>query len=125
MSAMLVDAGYVVIERSCTSRSRGSLGVAFSAVTGAAAWVGPPGLRPPMEMMSAGMIGGTLVYVITGWLQLPSTNAMMALVPQTAYFLAHLLFGLVVGTGFALTLRRKALFDALSAPASGWRGAGQ
>jgi hypothetical protein len=35
-----------------------------------------------------------------------SVNPLMALVPQTALFLAHLLFGLVDGVVLAVTFRR-------------------
>ena len=48
---------------------------------------------------------------------LPPTSPMMGLVPQTAFFLAHLLFGLVIGIVLAIAFRRPGLHSAL--PASG------
>jgi multisubunit Na+/H+ antiporter MnhE subunit len=39
----------------------------------------------------------------------------MAFVPQIAFFLAHLLFGLVVGIVLAITFRRPAVARALPA----------
>jgi hypothetical protein len=43
------------------------------------------------------VIGGAIVYAVMRWGLglLPSVNPQMAFVPQTAFFLAHLLFGLV------------------------------
>ncbi|MGH9305101.1 MAG: hypothetical protein ACRDZ5_11955, partial [Acidimicrobiales bacterium] len=75
------------------------------AIIAGAAWFAPF-LRNPMVLMAAGVIGGAIVYVINRWALLPPTNPMMALVPQIAFFLVHLLFGLVVGTALAMTLRR-------------------
>jgi hypothetical protein len=52
------------------------------------------------------------VYVVMRWRLLPSVNPLMAFVPQTAFFLAHLLFGLVAGAVLAMTFRRRGLIGA-------------
>ncbi|HET9970553.1 MAG TPA: hypothetical protein VFQ68_20120 [Streptosporangiaceae bacterium] len=43
---------------------------------------------------------------------LPSVNPLMGLVPQTAFFLAHLLFGLVAGVVLAVMFRRRGMTGA-------------
>ncbi|MGH8994591.1 MAG: hypothetical protein ACRDYB_00880 [Acidimicrobiales bacterium] len=65
--------------------------------------------------MAAGVVGGAVVYVVNRWGLLPHTNPMMSLVPQIAFFLAHLLFGLIVGTVLAMALRRGSVRDLLPA----------
>ncbi len=58
------------------------------------------------NLITAGVSGGALVYVVLRWGLLPPVNPMMAFVPQIAFFLAHLLFGLVVGIVLAVAFRR-------------------
>lgn len=53
--------------------------------------------------------------MVNRWALLPSTSPMMGLVPQIAFFLAHLLFGLIVGTVLAMALRRGSVRDLLPA----------
>ena len=43
------------------------------------------------------------------WALLPVANPLMAFVPQIAFFLAHLLSGLVVGIVLAIAFRRPAV----------------
>lgn len=105
MAAMPVSAGHVVVGTILHFAFAAFLGVAFFAIIAAAAWFFPV-LRSPMALMAAGVIGGAVVYVINRWAILPPIDPMMGLVPQIAFFLAHLLFGLVVGTMLAMTFRR-------------------
>ncbi len=91
------------------------LGVVFVGLITAAAWFKVPGLRTSAGIVGAGVIGGALLYVVMRWVLLPPTNPLMALVPQTPYFLAHLLFGLIVGSVLALALRRRTVRAALPA----------
>ena len=49
------------------------------------------------------------------WGLLPADNPLMAFVPQIAFFLAHLLFGLVVGIVLAVAFRRPGVAGALPA----------
>jgi len=53
-----------------------------------------------------------VVYVVMRWGLLPSVNPLMAFVPQTAFFLAHLLFGLVAGVVLAVVFRRRGMLGA-------------
>jgi|RhiMetdeSRZDD1v2_1073273.scaffolds.fasta_scaffold3590474_1 hypothetical protein len=46
---------------------------------------------------------------------LPPVNLLMGFVPQIAFFLAHLLFGLVVGIVVAVAFRRRGVAGALPA----------
>jgi hypothetical protein len=115
MNAMPVSAGHVVVGTILHFAFAGFLGVAFAAVIGAAAWARVPGMRSPAGIISAGVIGGAIVYVIMRWGLLPSINPLMAFVPQIAFFLAHLLFGLVVGTVLAVAFRRSGVAGALPA----------
>jgi hypothetical protein len=115
MKAMPVSAGQVVAGTILHFAFAAFLGVAFAAVIGAAAWARVPGMRSPAGIISAGVIGGAIVYVIMRWGLLPSANPLMAFVPQIAFFLAHLLFGLVVGIVLAITFRRPAVARALPA----------
>ena len=82
------------------------LGIALFTVIVAAARMGVPVVRTPTGMVLAGIAGGAVVYVLNRWVFLPPSNPMMRLVPQTAFFLAHLLFGLVVGGAIAVTSAR-------------------
>jgi hypothetical protein len=45
------------------------------------------------------------------WGLLPSTNPMMGLVPQLAFFLSQLGFGLVVGVVVDMAVKRHRLFE--------------
>jgi hypothetical protein len=115
MSAMPVSAGQVVVGTILHFAFAAFLGVAFAGVIGAAAWARVPGMRSPGGIISAGVIGGAIVYVIMRWGLLPATNPLMAFVPQIAFFLAHLLFGLVVGIVLAIAFRRPAVARAFPA----------
>ena len=114
MAAMPVSAGHVLVGTILHFAFAAFLGVAFFAIIAAAAWFFPV-LRSPMALMAAGVIGGGVVYVINRWAILPPVDPMMSLVPQIAFFLAHLLFGLVVGTMLAMVLRREGVRDLLPA----------
>lgn len=72
-------------------------------------------MRSSGGIVTAGVIGGAIVYVILRWGLLPPVNPLMALVPQTAFFLAHLLFGLAAGIVLAVAFRRPAVAGALPA----------
>ncbi len=113
MNAMPVSAGQVVAGTILHFAFAAFLGVAFAAVIGAAAWARVPGMRSPAGIMSAGVIGGTIVYVINRWGLLPPVNPLMAFVPQLAFFLAHLLFGLIVGVVLAIAFGRPGVLGAL------------
>jgi hypothetical protein len=65
--------------------------------------------------VAAGVIGGAVVYVIMRWGLLPSVNPMMGFVPQIAFFLSHLLYGLVVGIVLAIAFDRRGVSGALPA----------
>ena len=114
MAAMPVSAGHVVVGSILHFAFAAFLGVAFFAIIAGGAWF-VPALRSPMALMAAGVIGGAVVYVINRWALLPTVNPMMRLVPQIAFFLAHLLFGLLVGTILAMALRRGPVRDLLPA----------
>ncbi|MHB1487742.1 MAG: hypothetical protein ACYCS7_10180 [Acidimicrobiales bacterium] len=102
MAAMPVNSGHIVVGSILHFAFSAFLGVAFFAIIGAFAWFGPSMFRSKAAFMFFGVVGGALVYIINRFVFLPSVNPMMALVPQIAFFLAHLLFGLVVGTVFAM-----------------------
>jgi len=114
MNAMPVSAGHVVAGTILHFAFAAFLGLAFAAVIGAAAWVRVPGMRTAGGIVSAGVIGGAIVYVVMRWGLLPP-SPLMAFVPQIAFFLAHLLFGLVVGIVLAVAFRRPAVTGALPA----------
>ncbi len=115
MAAMPVSAGQVAAGTILHFAFAAFLGVAFAAVIGAAAWAGIPGMRTSGGIVTAGVIGGAIVYVIMRWGLLPPVNPLMAFVPQIAFFLAHLLFGLVVGIVLAVAFHRPAVAGALPA----------
>jgi hypothetical protein len=115
MNAMPVSVGHVVAGTILHFVFAGFLGVAFAALIGAAAWARVPAMRSPAGIISAGVIGGAIVYVILRWGLLPPVNPLMAFVPQIAFFLAHLLFGLVVGVVLAVAFRRPSVAGALPA----------
>ncbi|MGH3494720.1 MAG: hypothetical protein ACRDQ1_16005 [Sciscionella sp.] len=115
MRSMPVAADRVVVGSVLHFASAAFLGLLFFAIIGAAVWYRLPGLRTPAGMMAAGVIGGAIVYVINRWALLPPTNPMMALTPQLAFFLTHLLYGLIVGAALAMMLRRRSVRDLLPA----------
>ena len=112
---MPVSAGQVAVGTIVHFAFAAFLGVAFAAVIGAAAWARVPGMRSAGGIVAAGVIGGAIVYVIMRWALLPPVNPLMAFVPPTAFFLAHLLFGLVAGVVLAAALRRPGIAGALPA----------
>ena len=73
---------------------------------------GMTGQAGSMARQLAGVIGGAVVYAVIRWGLLPSVNPLMAFVPQTGFFLAHLLFGLVAGALLAVTFRRRGMLGA-------------
>jgi hypothetical protein len=115
MGAMPVSTGHVVAGTILHFAFAGFLGVAFAAVIGVAAWAKVPGMRANGGIVAAGVIGGAIVYVIMRWGLLPPVNPLMAFVPQIAFFLAHLVFGLVVGIVLAVAFRRPGVAGALPA----------
>lgn len=64
-------------------------------------------LRTTAGIIAASVAGGALVYVVNRWLILPAIDPMMRLVPQGWFFIAHLVFGLVVGLGIAALASRE------------------
>jgi hypothetical protein len=119
MRSMPVSTSHVVVGSILHFAFAAFLAIVFFAIITAAAWYRLPGMRTPMGIMAAGVIGAAIVYVINRWALLPSTNPMMSLVPQLAFFLAHLLFGLIVGTGLAMALlRRRSTYALLPADPS-------
>jgi hypothetical protein len=106
MSAMPVSAGQVVTGTILHFAYAGFLGVLFAVIIAAAMMMRVPFMRTAGGVIAAGVTGGALLYVIMRWGLLPETNPLMAFVPQTAFFLAHLLFGLVAGVTLAVASRR-------------------
>lgn len=109
MSAMPVSAAHVLVGAVLHFAYAGFLGAAFAMVIAAAMMMRVPLMRTAVGVTAAGVIGGALVYVVMRWGLLPSADPLMALVPQTAFFLAHLLFGLVVGVVLAVMVRRRGM----------------
>lgn len=112
MNAMPVSAGQVVTGTSLHFAYAGFLGVAFAVIIAAAMMMRVPFMRTAGGVIAAGVIGGALLYVIMRWWLLPGTNPLMAFVPQIAFFLSHLLFGLVVGVVLAVAFRRGGMLGA-------------
>ena len=106
MNAMPVSAGHVVVGLILHLAFAAFLGVSFAIIIGMAARMGVPGLRTSTGIVTAGVASGAIVYVIMRWGLLPAVNPLMAFVPQLAFFLSHLLFGLVVGFVLAVAFRR-------------------
>ncbi len=115
MNAMPVSAGQVAAGTILHFAFAAFLGVAFAAIIGASAWARVPGMRTSGGIVTAGVIGGAIVYVLMRWGLLPPVNPLMAFVPQIAFFLAHLLFGLLVGIVLAVAFRRATVAGALPA----------
>lgn len=113
MRQMPVEAGQVVVGTVLHFAFSAFLGIVFFAIIGAAAWFKLPELRTPAGMITAGVIGGILVWIVMNFGILPVTNPMMSLVPQVGFFFAHVLFGLVVGMALAMAFRRCAVAELL------------
>jgi hypothetical protein len=116
MNAMPVSAGHVITGAILHFAFAGFLGILFAMIIAMAGMMGVPFMRTPGGVVAAGLVGGAVVYAVMRWGLLPSVNPLMAFVPQTAFFLAHLLFGLVVGIVLAVAFRRRGMFSA-GAPA--------
>ncbi len=97
MGMMPVSPGRVIVGMMLHFMMSAVLGVVFLVIFRAARRVGLTLVEGPMGALAAGMLGGALVYAVMRWILLPPTNSMMAFVPQWAFFLAHLMFGAVVG----------------------------
>ena len=106
MSAMPVSAAHVLVGAVLHFAYAGFLGVLFAMIIAAAMMMRVPLMGTAGGVVTAGVAGGALVYAVMRWGLLPSANPLMAFVPQTGFFLAHLLFGLVVGVVLAVTFRR-------------------
>ena len=61
------QAGQVVVGTILHFAFAAFLGVAFAAVIAAAAWARVPGMRTSGGIVTAGVIGGAVVYVIMRW----------------------------------------------------------
>ncbi len=116
MAAMPLNAGHMAIGLLLHFIFSAFLGMLTFAVIGAIAWFGPAWVRTRLAFVTLGVLGGALVYVVMRFGLLPSTNPMMGFVPQIAFFFAHLLFGLIVGVGFAVASSNGALAGAVRAP---------
>ncbi|MBS1679665.1 MAG: hypothetical protein JST08_20025 [Actinobacteria bacterium] len=68
-------------------------------------------LRTPVGIIPTSVVGGAIVYVVNRWLILPAIDPMMRLVPEGWFFVAHLLFGLVVGIGITMIAAREHLLE--------------
>ena len=112
MSAMPVSAAHVLVGAVLHFVYAGFLGVLFAMVIAAAMMMRVPLMRTAGGVIAAGVAGGAIVYIVMRWGLLPPVNPLMAFVPQTAFFLAHLLFGLVVGVVLAVTFRRRGMIGA-------------
>lgn len=109
MAAMPLNAGHMAVGLILHFMFSAFLGLAFFTVLSAFAWFGPAAWRTRSAFMAFGMVGGAIVYTVMRFGLLPSINPMMGFVPQIAFFMAHLLFGLVVGVGFAMAYERRAV----------------
>jgi hypothetical protein len=112
MSAMPVSAAHVLVGPVLHFAYAGFLGVLFAMIIAAAMMMRVPLMRTAGGVVTAGVTGGAVVYAVMRWGLLPSVNPLMALVPQTAFFLAHLLFGLVAGVVLAAVFRRRGMIGA-------------
>ncbi len=113
MSAMPVSGGHVTIGAITHFALSAILGLTFALlIIGVGIrTLSIPVLRTPVGIIAASIVGGALVYVINRWVILPAIDPMMRLVPETAFFVAHLLFGLIVGAGIALVARREGVLS--------------
>ena len=109
MSAMPVSAAHVLAGAVLHFAYAGFLGVLFAMVIAAAMMMRVPLMRTAGGVIAAGVASGAIVYIVMRWGLLPSVNPLMAFVPQTAFFFAHLLFGLVAGVVLAVTFRRRGM----------------
>lgn len=66
-------------------------------------------LRTPAGIILMSMIGGAIVYVVNRWLILPAIDPMMRLVPESWFFIAHLLYGLILGLGITIIASREGM----------------
>lgn len=66
-------------------------------------------LRTPAGIIGTSVLGGAVVYAVNRWIILPAIDPMMRLVPEGWFFIAHLLFGLVVGIGITMIASRERL----------------
>ena len=117
MGQMPVVASQVVVGAILHFAFAAFIGLVFAGLIAAAAWLNFPGLRTSAGVIISGVIGGALLYVVLRWGILPPVNPMMGLVPQGWFFLAHLLYGLVVGIVLVVALRRPSVRAAF--PAAG------
>ncbi|WP_298343532.1 hypothetical protein [Ferrimicrobium sp.] len=109
MSAMPVTAGHLVTGAMLHLVMSAIFGVAIFGVIALASWYRLPGMRSIFGIIGAGILGGAVIYVVNMYIVLPAINPMMGLVPPLAFFIAHLVFGMVVGLGAAVTFRSRKL----------------
>lgn len=109
MSAMPLNAGHMIVGLIMHFAFSMFLGGLFFTIFAAFSRVAPRSIRTPMVFTGAGVIGGAVVYLVMRFGLLPSTNPLMGFVPQIAFFVAHLLFGMVVGGGFAIAYERRSI----------------
>ena len=119
MSAMPLSTSRIVVGMMMHFAFSALLGVAFFAIIIKARRMNAPALNTTGGILGASMIGGSIVYAINVWILLPATNPMMALVPQPAFFLAHLLFGLGVGLVLVRVLKSRAIAPTTTRPDRG------
>lgn len=117
MGAMPVDAGRVIVGTVLHFAFAAFLGVVFAVgiLEVGIRRLRIPGLGTVAGIIAVSIIGGAIVYAVNRWLILPPTNPMLGVAPQTAFFIGHLLFGLLVGLVLAMAARRQGL---LVAPAN-------
>lgn len=109
MNAMPVTAGHLAIGTVTHFALSAIVGMTFGIlILGLGIRTVPiSGVGSPAGIIAASVAGGALVYVVNRWLILPAIDPMMRLVPETAFFVAHLLFGFVLGIGLTMIAARE------------------
>jgi len=106
MVNMPVTTSHVVVGTALHFAFSAFAGAVFVLILAAASRLRLPAMNSVAGLTVAGSIGGALLYVVMRWGILPSFNPMMANVPQGAFFLAHIAFGLVVGLVTGMVVAR-------------------
>jgi hypothetical protein len=65
-------------------------------------------IRNPLVLAIAGMMWGAMIYVFMWWAVLPTIDPAMKLLNTPWFFVAHLVFGMVLGLGVAVARRLSA-----------------
>ncbi|HET9058598.1 MAG TPA: hypothetical protein VFN61_01655 [Acidimicrobiales bacterium] len=99
MSAMPVQAGHLLVGALLHLAFSAVLGAALGLAVAALARLDVPATAGRAMVVAGALIGSAALFIIQESVVMPSLDPIMTVLPHGVFFLAHIVFGLVLGAG--------------------------